>query len=890
MEKGKRVKTPSAWHLGIQEYRFSNGLRALFFQDASKPTFTLNLTVFAGSIHEGPGEAGMAHVFEHLLFRGLKGYPDLKQTFTDLGAEYNGNTYFERTCFYETLPSGDGNLAAAIRIEAARLGRALLREEDLAKERKIVEQEFQLRASNPVTLLLQGLLGTMFSYHPYGREPIGTIKDFTALRMPAIKGFYERFYTPDNAVLILTGGFDVEKAIGLIERHFGKLPKSRRPRPAKPSEEPGSVGERRFAVRGQGDARYLMVSYRVPGAFTRGGLAGTVLGAMLVSGSVGILHDRVVAKGLASSVHAFPFMGSMPSPFMIYALVPKDKDPGDAEAAICEVMERTSFVEEALARAKNMVEQSYDDIWNEPRTMAQVLTEFEATGSWKLLLIRREEAKSITLAEVQAFAAKYFRPENRVVGTFIPDAETKAVEMEPVRTSKDYAELLGRLPRDIKRASGFSYTPRVLQEALRWLDVGPARIGHIRKQVAGDDVIVHFKIPFGGRSLVAPVATEGSLLASLLGDRTRTLSKEDVKNVLAGKGAHFTVSSCHDRSGAIISIFAKKQTLGELGRLFSEMIRTPFIEESQLRDCVAKQEGQIKSIRDNPQMALSHLANRMTYPPGDPRRLMSIEENLDKLKTVTIQSLLAFHREFYGPEGILGSAVGDVTSEEVALFLEGLVAPGWSAARPAKSEPDMAVASLYKTEDTFATPGKPIVISMLGQPMRLRQSDPDFIPMDVGALALSGDALNSRIAKKVRGQEALCYAIQGTFHAALHGDFATHGAIVITSPENARKAVDLVRAELEAAQEGNFTEDEIRNFRDSYATKLAISRADDGMIAASVLELAQAGMDFDLWARQDAELATLTAGKVNEAFRRHLDCSKLGLLQVGDLPVAETVK
>lgn len=882
-----KAKSPVSRHLGIEEYRFSNGLRAVLFRDDSRPTFTLNLTVLAGSVHEGPGESGTAHVFEHLLFRGVKGYPDVKQTLTDLGAEYNGNTHFERTCFFETLTAGDGNLAAVIKLEAARLGRALLREADVEKERKIVEQEFQLRESSPMTAMNRGLLGATFSYHPYARDPIGTLEDFKALRIPTIQAFYERFYTPDNAVLFIAGNFDTAKAISLIERHFGKLPRSRRRPDVSFTKEPPFCGERRFSVRGVGDARYLLTSYLAPGASCRGSTVANVLSHMLASDGVGVLHDRLVTKGLATTVAALPFMGKMPMPFMVYAMVAKDKDPGAAEAAICEVLENTRFTQDALDRAKSTVEQAFDAMWRTPTLMATLLPEFEASGSWKLALVRREETKGVTLQDVQDFAAKYFRIENRVVGTFIPDPKAKPVEIEPERGFEESVKLLEAVQPDVQQATKFTYTPAALQKALEWFDVGPARIGHLRKEVSGDDVIFMLKMPFADSALVAPKALEGGLLAGLFAARTRSLSKEAVKGMLAGKMCGISVTPLPCRTGAVVGIMAKKPTLMELAPLFWEMVRMPFIDEELLRDEIYHLEGQLKAIHDNPMQVCAEETNRMTFPPGHPRRFTTVLEKLEILGRITVADLMDFHRNFYGPIGMKGAVVGDLSKEEISEFLGGLVAPGWAAAQPFKVQRSSGVDQLYRTSAKVAMPGKPVVLNALIQPMRFSQADPEFAALTVATAALFGDPLSSRIAKKVRGEEALCYAVNGDIHAELNGDFAICNIMAVSSPDNHRKALDLIRSELEAAAAGNFTEAEVKTFRDAWVAKLAVMRADDQMVASGILDLNEAGMDFSLWAQYDERLAALTAAQVNEAFREHFDCSKMGLLQIGDLSFLE---
>jgi zinc protease len=874
--------------LGIEEYRLPNGLRVVLAPDPAKPTFTINLTVLVGSIHEGAGEAGMAHVFEHLLFHSLEGFPDVKETFKALGTQCNGTTSFDRTNFFATISSSDENLETAIRIEAARLGRAVLHEEDLVKEGKIVESEFELRATHPQGLMIRGMLGCMFDFHAYSREPIGTVEDFKSLKMANIRDFYRRYYTPDNAVLFLTGKFDPVKALSLVETHFGELKASGYGKPAYTTREPGSQGERRYMVRAAGDAFHVMVGYRIPGATSQAMAAADTLATALASNRIGPLHDALVGKGLASEAYIFALDLRMPSPWVALAEVPLGKDPAAAEAALVEAVERGAalLTQADLDRAKGVIERYRDQLMNSPEELADKLSQFEAGGSWTLLIVRCELIKTLTLDDLRTFASRYIRRENRVVGRFEPDPNGVVVMPDPEPDMAQYAGLLSKIPATVKATKEFSYTPASLQQALTWVTIGPARIGLISKETKGADVFISFRLPFPSRAVVSPSYSTGLALGALMTKRTEALTKEQLEGVLAESNS--SIGAVVLREQAIVAVKTKRNKLETILPLAFEMMRHPFIQEQEVRDYVTRKEGELKAIRDNPSLLLGMEINRGLFPDGDPRRTRTAEQQIEDLRGLTTGSILAFHKDFFGADGIVGSVVGELTPDEARAMLSPLVAEGWKAAIPFVRESNDPVEGIGAREVRVATPGKPTVFSTIFQPMELSMKSPDYMAMEAATWTLFQDPLGSRISKKVREEAALSYAVQGQSNCSIDGDFAYWLVLMVTNPQNSVKAMEFARAEFEKALRDGLGQEEIEAFKKAQKNRMAVMRSDDNIIAGMITEFGWNSLDFNYWAALDRDLESLTAQHVNDVMRRHIQPAKMGLILVGDLPVGES--
>lgn len=874
---------------GIEEYRMPNGLRVVLYPDSTAPKVTVNLTVLVGSVHEGAGEMGMAHVFEHVLFHSVEGFPDIASTLRDMGANYNGTTWFDRTNYFETVNATDENLETAIRLEAGRLGSAIINADDLAREGKIVESEFDIGASNPQRLVMMGMFGAMYDFHAYSREPIGTIEDFKSLKVENIRAFYKKYYRPDNAVLIVTGKFDTTKTLGLISKHFGALKGTGEGRPNYLTREPASMGERRYTIRKPGEAHVILVGYRVPGSAHADAATADVYAQMLASGDSGPLHDALVGKGLSATVGSGTMSLRYASPFFVIATVPKEKDPEAAEAAILDLLEKkaASLDEDDLQRALSVMEKDFDELFNSPENMAMALSECETWGTWKLLLARREQTKAITLDTVKAFAAKYIRLENRVVGRFTPDDKAVGVQTEVEPEMNAYDALLAKLPAASRKVKDFEYTAANVTAALKWLDIGPAKVGLLRKESKGDKVYLQFSVPLAGRKEVFPTSASGEALAELMTERTKELAKDDLKKKLADMKTEIGIGITIE--GANISISTTKEFLAEAVKIATAMVRTPVVEEESLKEYVRRTKDQINATRDEPQLIFQQTVPTMLMPEGDPRRGRTPDETIAELDKLTVEGLLAFHKTFLGADGMTGGVVGDVDPKDLEALLKPVV-DGWKAAKPGVQETNEGIDALLKTEVHVETPGKPSAFTVLIQPVRLSIGSADYSAAQAAAAALFQDQMSSRIPKKVRGEKALSYATGGVIIADLRGDFGMVLLYTMTKPENAGKALDLIRAELVEALKSGITEEELAAYKKSHANQVVTARADDARLAGSIVTLKVAGKDFSLWTALDDATAKLTLDEVNAALRKYVDPSKMGLVQVGDFEGAKKKK
>src|SRR5487761_1642204 len=518
---------------GITEYRLDNGLRVLLYPDASKPKVTVNLTVFVGSRHEGYGETGMAHLLEHMLFKGTPNHPEIPKALRDRGADFNGTTWVDRTNYFEPLPANDENLEFAIRLEADRMLHSHVKQEDLLSEMTVVRNEFERGENSPQHILNQRVTATAYEWHNYGKSTIGNRSDIERVPIKNLQAFYRKHYQPDNAMLVVAGNFDEAKALEYIQKYFGAIPEPKRKLDQTYTEEPPQDGERTVTLRRVGDVGLVEAAYHIPAGGHPDMAPLDVLSNILGHGPSSRLYKALVETKKASEVMAFVFPGHDPGLFETQAEVRRGDSldaARDLLIATTEAVGDKGVSDEEVERAKQQLLKDRVTIEANTSRLAVQLSDWAAQGDWRLWFLYRDRLELVTADDVKRVANEYLHRNNRTVGMFIP---SEKAEKTPIPETPDLAKVLNDYKGREAVAAGeaFDVSPENIEKHLTRTTLADGiKLVMLPKKSRGETVNVKVTLRYGNLNNLKGLVAACELLPDLMTRGTKQLSRQEIQD------------------------------------------------------------------------------------------------------------------------------------------------------------------------------------------------------------------------------------------------------------------------------------------------------------------------------------------------------------------------
>ena len=412
---------------GIDEYRLdANGLSVLLMPKRSAPVVTFMITCRVGSRNEVTGTTGATHLLEHLMFKGTSKYNrakgnDVTNFLERIGGNYNASTWLDRTNYYAEVSSE--NLEGYMAIEADRMRNLLVREDDRRPEMTVVRNEFEIGENDPLQALDKEIFAAAYQAHPYHHNTIGWRSDIEKVSIQKLRDFYNTFYWPDNATATIVGDFDSAKALALINKYYGTIPKAPHPIPQVYTEEPAQSGPRRVMLQRAGELGTVGVSYKSPGGAHPDFPALQVLGIIMANGKTSRFFRALTDKNLTTNVVAEPGFFHDPTLFQIYAsLAPKATHEAVEKIILDEVAkvktEGVTDAEVATAAGKIRANTAYGR--DGSFAIASNINEDIAAGDWTLFITLDQALAKVTEADVKRVANVYLNQNQSTTGWYVP--------------------------------------------------------------------------------------------------------------------------------------------------------------------------------------------------------------------------------------------------------------------------------------------------------------------------------------------------------------------------------------------------------------------------------------------------------------------------------------
>ena len=871
---------------GITEYRLKNGLQVLLFPDPSQETITVNITYKVGSKHENYGETGMAHLLEHLVFKGTPRHKNIAKELTDHGAEPNGTTWTDRTNYYETFSATDENLKWALDLEADRMVNSFIAKKDLDSEMTVVRNELENGENSPVGVLIDRMLATSFDWHNYGKSTIGARTDLENVKIENLKAFYKKYYQPDNATLIVSGKIDQDKTIKLVHKYFSKIKRPKRQLQELYTEEPIQDGERQVTIRRAGDVKVVASMYHIPAGFDEMYPAVALLTNILADPTSGRLHKTLVKNNLAANSYGFSFQWGEPGVAIFMAQLGVDKDIEPARVAMLETLENLAnepISDEEVARAKAKMIKQFELRFNSSQSIALELSEWIGMGDWRLMFIDRDRMEQVTADKVRSAAAEYLVNDNRTLGLFLPEQNPDRADSIVRLQQSDVDQLVAGYQGRESIAQGEDFDPSHdnidARTITRRLDNG-STVVYLPKKTRGESVVASINLDFGNEADLFEQSVIGNMTVSMLDRGTQKYSREELQAAFDELKASVSVSGGSTGAGA--GILTTKKNLAAVMELTEEIFKHPTFDSEELK--VLKEEMIVGLDQEKQQptsRVFRELGNHLNpYSPGHPYYQISIDDEIAQIRSVTSKDLYAFHTRFIGGQDAEASVVGDFDIDEINTQLNKMMA-GWSS-NTVYERIESQVADTNSINRFIDTPDKSGAAFGAMIKFKLRDDHPDYPALEMANQMFGGGFISSRLANRLRQQDGLSYGAGSWFNASSYDENATFGAYAICAPENLARVEVGFKEELAKVLDKGFTQQELNDARTGILQNSRIDRAKDGRLVRTLSGNIDLNRTMQWDKNYEKAVMDLSVEDVNTAVKRHLSMEGISIIKAGD--------
>lgn len=422
--------TIQAQNIEYVEYELDNGLKVILHEDHSTPIVAVSVMYHVGSKNENPDRTGFAHFFEHLLFEGSENIArgEFDKYIQNAGGTNNANTTYDRTFYYEIMPSN--HLGTGLWLESERMLHAKVEDKGIETQRQVVKEERRQRIDNqPYGSVLEESMKRAFTKHPYQYSVIGSMAHLDAAQEADYKQFYKDFYRPDNAILSIAGDIDVPATKKMIEQYFASIPRGKGKIYRPTIVEPAMTGEVRDTIFDNVQLPAVVQTYRIPAAGTDDYYAVSMLSTLLSQGESSRMYRALVdEQQKALFAGNFPLNLEDPGVALVFGIANMGVKAQDLENAIDAEMTKVQnelITEKEFQKLRNQTEAEFITANGSMVGIAESLANYEMYfGDSNLINTELKRYMKVTKEDIQRVAKKYFVPSNRVSLYYLPKPVT----------------------------------------------------------------------------------------------------------------------------------------------------------------------------------------------------------------------------------------------------------------------------------------------------------------------------------------------------------------------------------------------------------------------------------------------------------------------------------
>ena len=875
--------------LDVEKYTLANGLEVILSEDHRVPLVGVDVWYHVGPAHEAPGRTGFAHLFEHMMFQGSKHIESdahFKLLAGGGATGVNGTTGFDRTNYFETMPSNQ--LELALWLESDRMGYLLetVDQAKLSNQQDVVRNERrQSRENRPYGIVEEAMFQALFPKgHPYHGNVIGSHADIQAAKLDDVREFFKQYYAPNNATIAIAGDIDKAATKKLIEKYFGTLKRG----PAVPPVNvpaPVITSERRLVVEDRVELPRLYMAWITPAFFKEGDADADLASSILGQGRVSRLYKKLVyEKQIAQGVNAYQYSTMLGSVFGIEATARPGGTLKEIEAVIDEELELLRTKGPAAAevdRARNVLEtQIFNGLqlvggFGGVADQLNLYNHYVGTPDYLAQDIGRR--RKVTPDSVRQFAQRYLAPNARVVVHGIPGKQNLGPEVpKPAEQAATGAAQTVSINADepwrTKQPAGTA--ARAVSVPVPQSFELPNGLTIIALPQTGGVPVVSASLVLRSGSDANPLDKPGlaSFTADLLDQGTTTRNAIQLAEEVAQIGA--SLSTGTSRDATTISTGSLSRNFPAALALVADVALRPSFPSEEVERVRATRIADLAQQRGNPVQIVGVVTGKALY--GTHQYGFSETGTLESNKQLTREDLQAFWKQHFVPGNAALVVSGAITVPELRKLAESTFG-SWprGTATPAKLGVPGAAPPRLVIVDRPGSPQTQLRVATFGVP----RSSPDYVPVRVMNTILGG-MFASRINMNLREEHGYTYGANSQFPFWRSGGpfaVATGVRTDVTAP-----AVHEVMNELKRMGETRVTPQELTLAKDAITLQLPALFETNDRTAGSLSTLFTHGLPLNYYSNLSEQISVVDAQAVQDVAKKYLLLDKFVVVAVGD--------
>lgn len=870
----------------IEEYKLENGFRVILAQNDKENKVFMNTVYLTGSLNDPQGKGGLAHLLEHLAFKGtqnIKG-EEFQRRLDQYTLMTNASTDYYSTKYTNVIRPEQNVINEVIHLEAERMDKLVLQEKFVPSEISIVKREREVRMDQPFSVMMDQMWKSAYGNQYLGRLPIGDLNELQSIKMDELNKFYRTWYAPNNAVMVISGKFDKAEVLKQIDQKFSPIAARQVPAQTKvPVLDSSKIKQRNFLVQKGSDLAKFNVYLNGKNEKIKPEL---VLVPYLYSMQPsGHLYQSMVETGLSTAVESTTWLDQDFNLVFIGAIYAPNHDAKKVESALISGVEKNQpFNETELNRVKNLIQNQSESVLSNAAALGGRLSDYYVSyqGDWSQYFTDLDNIKKLKLTDVNQTLTQFLIPQHRVSGDIQPTPE----EQKKALKQKQASEPAKTLTQTDLQAEPLKDSRVYQQEVAEYVKASKQSLVNTEKKIQrgtlkngiqyafyptstrDDKTYATISIDFGTEKSLFNQGEALDLMAYLLLRGSDQYSLQDIadKSIEAGGGATANAAG----NSITIQIVAKKEKFADYFKFMLEVLKKPKFEPSQFDLIKSQSLSALDRPYTEPETVAALTMTRLleTYQPGDLRYHFEPEFSKQQIKAVTVEQVKTLYQNFFVSNHAQIAITGDYQAKTMLKILQKEFG-GWKAQLPyQRLSSDYQAYPAQKVHTLSEQREFGNYQSILTFPVGV--DHPDTPALMVFSYILGDSQLSSRLAQELREKNALVYG----FGSGLNLDeWLDSGALTIEANYTAGKSAQVsqgVHKVLNDLLSKGVTEQELEAAKANILKKRVTALEDERNIHRMLTPQLEHHRDLLFREKRDQALAKLTKADVDAVIKKYI--------------------